>query len=421
MKFSEFGDFLTSGSGIVQLMEDLGGAKTGSGPVYMLGGGNPGAVQGVQDYLQGEIKRLAEHPERFHGMTGSYDSPDGDEDFRQAIADFLNSQYDWNLSLENIAITNGSQSSFFTLFNTFAGTYPDGTTKKILLPLTPEYIGYTDTGFGKQLFRSNQPTIELLDNHMFKYHVDLNQLNIDESVGAVCVSRPTNPTGNVLADQEIEAIRSRCKQHGVPLIIDGAYGTPFPNIIFTKALPIWDQDIILCLSLSKLGLPGVRTGIVIADPKVIQIISASNAILSLAPGSFGPSLLTASVVNGEIKRLSNEFVKPFYFDKVHQTVQLMHEKFNGLPYRIHQPEGAIFLWLWLENLPITSQKLYERLKQRGVFVIAGEHFFPGLDDDGSWRHRHECVRISYAQDSQVVAKGIEIIAEELKKAYRETL
>ncbi|MFT5110911.1 MAG: valine--pyruvate aminotransferase [Parasphingorhabdus sp.] len=421
MQFSQFGDFLAGGSGIVQLMEDLGGAAHSEQPVYMLGGGNPGAIPQIQTYLQSAMANLLKQPDLFNSMTGSYDSPNGDAGFRQAIASFLNDQYGWQISLEHIAVTNGSQSSFFTLFNTFSGQYADGKQRKILLPLTPEYIGYTDTGFGKDLFVSNQPTIELLDDHMFKYHVDLPKLNIDEQIGAVCVSRPTNPTGNVLTNQEIEILRHECRTQGIPLIIDGAYGTPFPNIIFTEAVPIWDHGIILCLSLSKLGLPGVRTGIVIADPALIQVISASNAILSLAPGSFGPSLLTEAVNSGDIKRLSDNYVKPFYFQKVQQTVSLLHERLRGLPYHIHQPEGAIFLWLWLEDLPITSNELYNRLKQRGVYVIAGEHFFPGLPDNGQWRHRHECLRLSYAQDIEVVTKGLEIIEDEVRKAYSESL
>jgi valine--pyruvate aminotransferase len=88
---------------------------------------------------------------------------------------------------------------------------------------------------------------------------------------------------------------------------------------------------------------------------------------------------------------------------------------HGLPYRIHQPEGAIFLWLWFEGMPISSDELYQRLKRRGVYVIAGEHFFPGLEDD--WQHRHECIRVSYAQDAGVVERGIGIIAEEVRRAY----
>ena len=59
----------------------------------------------------------------------------------------------------------------------------------------------------------------------------------------------------------------------------------------------------------------------------------------------------------------------------------LRESCAGLPLRIHRPEGAFFLWLWFPGLPIPSAELYRRLKQRGVYVLSGHHFFPGLPED----------------------------------------
>ena len=88
---------------------------------------------------------------------------------------------------------------------------------------------------------------------------------------------------------------------------------------------------------------------------------------------------------------------------------------EGLPYHIHKPEGAIFLWLWFDGLPITSQELYQRLKLRGVLIVPGHNFFIGTDED--WPHREQCIRVSYAQDGAVVQQGIKIIAEEVRLAF----
>ena len=46
------------------------------------------------------------------------------------------------------------------------------------------------------------------------------------------------------------------KDYDIPLFIDNAYGLPWPNIIFTEeATPYWDSNVILSMSLSKIGLP----------------------------------------------------------------------------------------------------------------------------------------------------------------------
>jgi valine--pyruvate aminotransferase len=91
---------------------------------------------------------------------------------------------------------------------------------------------------------------------------------------------------------------------------------------------------------------------------------------------------------------------------------------DALPYRLHRSEGALFLWLWFEGMPITSRELYERLKARNVLVVPGNYFFYGLEDD-DWAHRNECLRISFTMAEGVVREGFRVIAEEVKKAYGE--
>ncbi len=121
------------------------------------------------------------------------------------------------------------------------------------------------------------------------------------------------------------------------------------------------------------------------------------------------------IESGEIIKVSRDIIRPFYKHKAQQAMALLQEELGDYPFHVHKPEGAIFLWLWFEGLPVSSRELYERLKQRGVLVIAGDHFFPGLADD--WRHCHECIRVTYSQDQAVVEAGLKIIAEEVKKAY----
>ena len=58
-------------------------------------------------------------------------------------------------------------------------------------------------------------------------------------------------------------------------------------------------------------------------------------------------------------------------------------RLGAYPLKIHKPEGAIFLWLWFENLPVSSQTLYEMLKAEGTLIIPGEHFFVGIDTQDS--------------------------------------
>ena len=402
-------------SGIVQLMDDLGNALSTNKDMLMMGGGNPSHIPEVQQFFHDKMQRILDRPAEFAHMIGDYDSPQGDKLFLEAIAELLNKENDWNLTYRNVALTAGSQAGFFLLFNIFGGKCTDGVNRQILLPMAPEYIGYSDVGLSDGMFIARKPDIETFDGHTFKYHVNFDKLNINQNIGAICISRPTNPTGNVITDTEVEHLSELAEKNGIPFIIDNAYGIPFPNIIFTKATPLWNDNTVLCMSLSKIGLPGTRTGIVIANEEIISIITRMNAVLNLSIGSVGPTLVHDLVTSGEISRLSKTIIKPYYQNKSILALELFHHELAGLDYYIHISEGAIFLWLWFPSLPITSEDLYQRLKERGVLIISGHHFFPGLECD--WQHKHECIRVTYSMDKNVIQEGVRIIAEEVKKAY----
>ena len=417
MKLSEFGEKFTNRAGILTLMDDLGHALAEGGEdMIMMGGGNPGDVSALQSVMQQRFLELGKDAQAFKRLIGVYDPPQGYTGFVKSLASLLKKEYGWQVGPENICLTNGSQSGFFFLFNMFGGRCSDGVSKKIRLPLAPEYIGYADIGLEPDLFVATRPKIEELSDHLFKYHVDFDGLVVGEETGAICVSRPTNPTGNVITDAEVAGLDILAKKHDIPLILDNAYGIPFPGMIFTDATPVWNSNMIVCLSLSKLGLPGVRTGIIVAREEIIKAVAGMNAIINLAPGTFGPTLAHDIVASGEIVRLSRTIIKPFYEQKGQRALDEFRQQLTGTPYRIHKPEGAMFLWLWFEDLPITSLELYERLKQRGVVVVSGHYFFPGLDEP--WKHKDECLRVNYSQDWSRVKKGIQIIAEEVKLVYQ---
>lgn len=417
MKFSDFGKRFSGEIGIGELMDDLGDALVSDPAPLMLGGGNPAHVPEVQVLFRSRMEAILSRAGEFERVIGNYDTPQGAKSFVGAIADLLHDEFGWKIGPENIALTNGSQNAFFSLFNLFAGKFEGGHSKQILLPLAPEYIGYSEVGLEPDFFCANRPDIELMEDGLFKYRVDFDRLEVDGRIGAICFSRPTNPTGNVVTDEEVARLRERASSKGVPLIIDNAYGAPFPHIIHTQVQPVWDENMVLCLSLSKFGLPSLRTGIVVANQEVIRVLSRMTSVFSLAPGSLGPALALDLVRSGQITQISREIVRPFYEAKAKRAViQLQTEIGGELPLRIHKPEGALFLWLWFKNLPISSWELYQRLKKKGVLVVSGHYFFPGMEGD-DWAHKDQCIRVTYAQDDAVVEEGISLIAQEIHELY----
>ncbi|MCC7474010.1 MAG: valine--pyruvate transaminase [Pirellulales bacterium] len=416
--YTEIGSRLSASSGIVELMEDLGRAMSGAdqGTMRMLGGGNPAAIPGVQEVFRRRMAEIVANADECDRMLVNYDGPAGSPRFRAIVAEMFASRFGWNITAENVAITAGGQAAFFQLFALFGGHGPRGL-QRILLPIVPEYIGYADQGLASNMFAAHCPRIELRGDHEFKYHVDFDHLesSANEPLGAIAASRPTNPSGNVLSDIELTRLREFAAKHRLPLILDNAYGQPFPAAMFTDAhLPHWGDDLVMVFSLSKVGLPGARTAIVVAHPEIIQRVSSMTAVVGLANNNLGQAIVGPMLASGELLQLSREVIHPFYAERSQFAKNTVHREFgNRFPYLIHANEGAFFLWLWLPELPISTRELYQRLKKKNVLVVPGEYFFYGLPPELDWPHRRQCIRITFSQSPQVVSEGLRIMAEEL--------
>ena len=414
LHFSNLASRFVGETGTRLLMDDLGEVLDSDRDICNLGGGNPARIPAMQEIFRDAMRRQIEDGS-FDRLSSVYDGPQGYRPFLRAVAALFRDRFGWQVDADNVAVTAGSQSSFFILFNLLSGVCADGRSRHMRLPLTPEYIGYGDLTASPDAIQSSRPLIELLDEHSFKYRIDFSQMKVDANTGAVCVSRPTNPTGNVISSDELQTLLDMTRAADVPLIIDNAYGAPFPDIMFSAGDPVYDEHVIYCMSLSKLGLAGLRTGIIIARPEIIKAVRSFNAILTLAPSSLGASLVTELFESGEVLRLSKDIVRPFYQARARHAMSWCQRYLAGCPYRIHVAEGAIFLWLWFPDLPITTHELYTRLKLRNVLVIPGQFFFPGLHQ--AWEHKDQCLRISYAQSAREVEHGISVMAEEVHRAY----
>lgn len=418
---SEFGRALTSGSGIEELMEDLGHAMAAGGSgMLMLGGGNPGYIPEIEKLLAQRMRELVADPVAFRRMLGNYDPPRGNTAFLEAFAAMLRRELGWDIGAENLAVVCGGQTAFFQLFNLLAGRARDGATRRILFPLAPEYIGYASQGLVPGMFRALAPEITTTGPHEFKYHVDFDRLEITPDVAALCCSRPTNPSGNVLDDSEVARLSELARAHGIPLILDNAYGLPFPGIVYRDAQPAWDSHHILVMSLSKFGLPGTRTAIVAGPPEIARAIASMTAITTLSNGTIGQAMVLPWLEDDTLIRLSRTVIRGFYAERLALARDAIGRYFPAdRQWALHETQGAPFLWLWLEGCSMSSREVYELLKSRGVLVVPGDYFFFGLDADGpDWPHRRECLRISYAMAPEIVEQGLEIIGRTIAEVAR---
>jgi valine--pyruvate aminotransferase len=402
---------LTQENGILSLMSDLSDALgKREGKSSFLGGGNPARIEAVEKIFESSIKNLTENSNPLASLLGDYSGPIGNKDVRELTAEYLGPKFNAKLSYENIGFFNGSQNAFSFLLNAFSGTMQDGGFKQICLPIVPEYIGYADQTWEDGVFQANLPIVENLSENRFRYRINEKEIDF-KNVGCITLSRPTNPTGNVISKEELDFLYSNARKYQIPLLIDLAYGNPFPNLIGNAEPVTFEEGKILSLSFSKIGLPGIRFGIIIAEPSVIDTLSSFSAVGNLSTGNFGSELARLFWKNDTLIPLSNNILRPYYESKRNEALEIIESIFQKyrITYSLHAPDGGFFLWIFFPNLLISNRELYKLCKAENVFIVSGHYFFPGLTQDFS--HTEKCIRLTYCRSAEEIALGAEILSK----------
>jgi valine--pyruvate aminotransferase len=403
-------------TGVRTIMKDIEAAmaQVGRAPMVNLSAGNPVILPEVRDMWRRHTQQLVDG-DLFGPVVCRYGATRGYEPFVEAVVDCFNRQSGWDIGPANVLVTPGSQQLYFMLANLFCGETTDGDSRRLVFPLVPDYAGYEGVLLDPTALSGHKPLIEKRGEHRFKYRVDLASLEIGDDVGALLLSRPCNPTGNILTDDETMALANMAAAAKVPLICDTAYGPPFPNLAFADMSLCRGATTVHCFSLSKAGLPGDRIGFVIANEEIITRLECFLANLALHAPRFGQAIAAEAIRSGELSDLSNRVIRPFYLRKKALFEQALDSLMPAVPWRLHVAEGSLFAWLWFEDLPVTDLDLYQSLKERRVFVVPGSYFFPGVEAD--WPHRNQCLRVSLTAADADIDTGIAALAEVVGRAY----
>lgn len=415
---SQFGSQMSQLTGVRAIMKDIiETLSNNAGTEFInLSAGNPVILPEVEQLWRDCTWALLNSDE-YGEVVCRYGSSQGYAPLINAIAEDFNRRYGLNLSHRHILVTGGSQALYLYAANAFGGYTSTGDLKQVVLPLCPDYTGYGGVSLTPEALLAYKPTLEIDEKrHRFKYRPDFNQLQIDEQTGCVVFSRPCNPTGNVISDGEVIKIANLAAKYNVPVLVDSAYAPPFPALNFTKMTPQFGNNIIHCMSLSKAGLPGERIGIAIGDPRLIQILESFQTNACIHSSRYGQAIAARAIASGKLADLSVNVIRPHYQSKIEALEKALDTAMPDIPWYLHQGEGAIFAWLWLQDLPMTDWEFYQELKQVGVIVVPGSTFFPGLREE--WQHRQQCLRISLTANEAEIVEAMQRLAVVAERVYR---
>ena len=416
---SQLGVEMSRLSGVRAIMKDIiETLRAGGDRAFInLSAGNPVILPEVEQLWRDCTADLLASPD-YGDVVCRYGASQGYQPLIDAIVKDFNQRYGLSLTERNILITPGSQSLYFYAANAFGGYTASGELRQIVLPLSPDYTGYGGVTLTPEALVAYKPELEIdRSAHRFKYRPDFTQLQITENTGCVIFSRPCNPTGNVLSNDEVSKITTLAAVHEVPVLIDSAYAPPFPALNFTEMTPQFGGNVLHCMSLSKAGLPGERIGIAIGDESLVHVLECFQTNMCIHSPRYGQAIAARAISSGRLAEISETVIRPFYQAKIAIVEATLDRAMpQELPWFLHRGEGAIFAWLWLQDLPITDWEFYQKLKDVGVIVVPGGTFFPGLREE--WTHKHQCLRISLTGSDRDLETAMQRLADVAEEVYR---
>ena len=241
----------------------------------------------------------------------------------------------------------------------------------------------------------------------WKWKLDIDSLRkaIKKSTRVIVVTNPNNPTGYVLSEDEMQVIIDEAKRVDAWILADEIYRGAEVNGPLSPTFWGRYDKVVITSGLSKaFGLPGLRSGWIVAPPKLISHLVEYHDYLTLTPSHLSDYL--ADIVmeptrRDQILRRTQDIIAS------HLPVleQWIASHADILQYSA-PAAGAIATVKY--RLPVSSETILNRLlHEQSVLITPGKHF-------GIGRY----IRIGFGYDLEQTKKAlgrIDVLFEELRK------
>jgi aspartate/methionine/tyrosine aminotransferase len=208
----------------------------------------------------------------------------------------------------------------------------------------------------------------------WRWNLDLDSLRkaVRKDTRVIVVTNPNNPTGAVLAEEEMEAILAEARRVGAWILADEIYrgaevsGPPSPTF--------WGRydRVVITSGLSKaFGLPGLRCGWIVAPRSLIARFCRHHDYLTLTP-SFLSDHLADLVMEPSRRERVLKRTQAIIAGNLPVLEKWIASHDDVLEYA-RPVAGAIAAIRY--RLPIASEVLMNRLlREQSVLITPGAHF-----------------------------------------------
>lgn len=304
------------------------------------------------------------------GAVMGYTDALGMTAYREAIADHYGRSYGLTLDPAQVAVTTGSSGGFTALF---LAAFDPG---DVVLMTRPGYPAYRNTlqALGCRAVELNcgpdtrfQPTAALLEDWAAAH---------GGPPAGLIIASPANPTGTVIAPDELAAIARWCEAHGVLLISDEIYhGVTFGE----RAHSAWEtsRSGVLVGSMSKyFSMTGWRVGWLVLPPELVRPIELLLGNLNICAPAISQVAATAALGEGARAELDGHVAR-YAVNR-----DLVLGRLPELGVSTWAPaDGAFYAYADVSHLTDDSTRWCDEvLASIGVAVTPGADFAPGAGE-----------------------------------------
>jgi aspartate aminotransferase len=318
-----------------------------------------------------------------------YTNVAGVPEVRKAVVDRHACDFGSNYTPDECVFTTGGK---LALFNAIQVLVDHG--DEVILPV-PYWVSFKDI---IQYAGGKVVLVESKEEENFRITAKMIEAAITPKTKAIILNTPSNPSGAVVAPEDLEAIVRLAHKHGIYVLLDECYVylTFTGEVVSGGSFTDCKEHIVVLGSLSKTyAMTGWRAGFALG-PK--PIIAAMSKLQSQSTSNTASMVQRASIaaLTG-----SQECVSEMRADYIKLRDQTLagFKTIPGLTCTV--PQGAFYVYPNVKNfigkggIKSASDLAAKLLSEAHVVVVPGEAF-------GTAEH----IRLSYAVSHDVVDEGV---------------
>jgi aspartate/methionine/tyrosine aminotransferase len=327
------------------------------------------APQGVLAAAHAALKREA------LGYTDALGVPA----LREAIAAHYRQNYGVVLDPARIVVTTGSSGAFLLAF---LAAFDEGDRVAMASPAYPAYrnilaaLGLVPVELPAGPAERYQMSVDLLRRHV-------------GDIDGVIVASPANPTGTMLASDELASLARYCRDSGMRLISDEIYHGIVYGTTAATALATSD-DVIVVNSFSKyFSMTGWRLGWMVVPPDMLRAVECLAQNLFISPPALAQhAAIAAFDCHDELQANVARYAE--------NRALLLEELPRAGIGNFAPADGAFYLYADIAEVTNDSVAFCQRmLREIGVACT------PGVDFDPT--RGHATMRLSFAGSTETIA------------------